>query len=249
MSSETLALTTAAAEPAEEHGNFIGWVLGLMSDFGEVGVGLALAIEVIFPPVPSELILPVAGFLSYSGEMNFGLVMLFATIGSMLGGWFYYYAGYAFGRERTRWLFEKLPLFEVKDFELAERVFARWGVVAVLAGRCLPIVRSVISIPAGIERMPIWKFSLFTLIGSAVWNSIWVGLGFAFGPRIEPVLTKYSDLLSNIVLGVIAALLLWFVIARTVKLIRRRGRGDDSGPGGGSGPGSSTDTVILRKVR
>lgn len=248
MSSEILALTTAAAE-AEEPGGFIGWVLGLMDSMGEVGVGLALAIETIFPPVPSELILPVAGFLSYSGDMNFVLVMICATIGSMLGGWFYYYAGLAFGRERTRWLFEKLPLFEVKDFELAERVFARWGVLAVLAGRCLPIVRSVISIPAGIERMSIWKFSLFTLIGSTVWNSIWVGLGFAFGPQIEPVLNQYSDILSNIVLVLLAALVLWFVVSRTIKLIRNKGRGGDSDPGSGSGPGSSTDTVILRKVQ
>ncbi|WP_081687100.1 DedA family protein [Glycomyces tenuis] len=247
MLNETLASTTAAA--AEEPGGFIGWVLDLMDRLGEVGVGLALAIETIFPPVPSELILPVAGYLSYSGQMNFGLVMVFATIGSMIGGWFYYYVGYAFGRDRTRWLFEKLPLFEVKDFELAERVFAKWGVVAVLAGRCLPIVRSVISIPAGIEKMPIWKFSLFTLIGSTVWNSIWVGLGFGFGPQIEPVLNRYSDLLSKIVLGVIAVLVLWFVVARTIKLIRNRGRGDDSGPGAGSGSGPSTDTVILRKVR
>ncbi|HEU5128770.1 MAG TPA: DedA family protein [Glycomyces sp.] len=242
MLNETLALTTAAAGTGEDYGGFIGWVLGLMTDFGEIGVGLALAIEVIFPPIPSELILPVAGFLAYGGKMNFFLVMLFATLGSMLGGWFYYYAGLAFGRDRTRWLFKKLPLFEVKDFELAERVFAKWGVVAVLAGRCLPIVRSVISIPAGIEKMPFWKFSLFTLIGSAVWNAIWVGLGFAFGPQIEPILNRYSDLLSNIVLVIIAALVLWFVVARTIKLIRK-GPGDDSGSGT-----PNTDTVILRKV-
>lgn len=242
MLNETLALTSAADEiPVEKPEGFIGWVLELMTDFGEVGVGLALAIETIFPPVPSELILPVAGYLSHTGDMNFGLVMVFATIGSMLGGYFYYIAGAAFGRDRTRWLFEKLPLFEVKDFELAERVFSRWGAFAVLVGRCLPIVRSVISIPAGIERMPIWKFSLFTLIGSTVWNSIWVGLGFAFGPQIEPVLNRYSGLLSNIVLGIIAVLILWFVIARTIKAIRK-------GPGDGSGSGSSTDTVILRKV-
>ncbi|WP_051393745.1 DedA family protein [Glycomyces arizonensis] len=247
MLSDTLALTMAAGET--EPGGFIGWVLDLMDKLGEVGVGLALAIETIFPPVPSELILPVAGYLSYDGKMNFGLVMLCASIGSLLGGWFYYYVGLAFGRERTRWLFEKLPLFEVKDFELAERVFAKWGVVAVLAGRCLPIVRSVISIPAGIERMPFWKFTLFTLIGSTVWNSIWVGLGFGFGRQIEPVLNRYSGLLSNIVLGIIAVLVLWFVVSRTIKAIRNKGRGNDSGPGTGSGSGSGTDTVILRRVR
>ena len=226
---------------SQDYDGFIGWVLDLMSSFGEAGVGLALAIETIFPPVPSELILPVAGYLSYQGDMNFALVLLFATIGSMLGGYFYYIVGAVIGRRRTRWLFEKLPLFEVRDFELSEKAFARWGTTAVLVGRCLPLVRSAISSPAGIERMPIWKFSLFTLLGSGIWNTIWVGLGFAFGPQIDPILSRYSDLLSKIVLAAIAALALWIIVARTVKLIRK-------GPVDDAVSDSSTDTVMLRRV-
>ncbi|GAB3646078.1 DedA family protein [Glycomyces tarimensis] len=215
-------MTASQASPATaEYDGLIGRVLALMSDFGEAGVGLALVIETVFPPAPSEVILPVAGFLCYSGEMNFALVVLFATAGSMLGAYGYYFVGAAIGRERTRRLFAKLPLFEVRDFDLSERAFDRWGAVAVMAGRCLPVVRSVISIPAGIAGMPIGRFSLYTLIGSAVWNSAWAGLGFAFGPRIEPTLSRYSELLSTIVLAVIGALFLWFVVARTIKLIRR----------------------------
>lgn len=242
MIGQTPALAAAVPPATEEYDGFIGWVLGLMTDFGEAGVGLALAIETIFPPVPSELVLPVAGFLSYSGHMNVALVLLFATIGSMVGAYCYYFLGAAIGRERTRWLFAKLPLFEVRDFELSERVFNRWGGIAVMAGRCLPLVRSAISIPAGIARMPLGKFSLYTLIGSTVWNSVWVGLGFAFGPQIEPVLSRYSDLLSTIVLGILAALFLWFVTARIIKRLRK-------GPDQGSGPNSTTDTVILKRIR
>lgn len=231
---------------ADEYDGIIGWVLNLIDRFGEVGVGLALAIESIFPPIPSELILPVAGFLSYQGKMNFWLAMFFAALGSMAGAYVLYYLGYAFGRERTRWLFEKVPLLDLKDFERSERVFERWGGVAVLAGRCLPLVRSAISVPAGIEKMPFWKFTGYTLIGSVTWNAIWIGLGFAFGPAIEPVLAQYSDLLSKIVLGIIGALFVWFVVSRTIRLIRRRGEGDDDGAGEG-GAGHS-DTMILRRV-
>ncbi|SDD55758.1 membrane protein DedA, SNARE-associated domain [Glycomyces harbinensis] len=238
-------MATASTEipEAEGQGDFIQWVLGLMESLGEVGVGLALAIESVFPPIPSELILPVAGYLAYDGKMNFWLVMLCAAIGSMLGAYILYYVGYAFGRERTRWLFEKVPLLELKDFERSEKVFARWGGIAVLAGRCLPLVRSAISVPAGIEKMPFWKFTGYTLVGSVVWNSIWIGLGFAFGPTIQPIIDQYSGILSKLVLGVIGALFLWFVVARTVKLIRKRRGGGDRDGGAGR-----TDTMILRKV-
>jgi membrane protein DedA with SNARE-associated domain len=244
--SQGLAMATASSEipSAEGQGDFIKWVLGLMTDLGEVGVGLALAIESVFPPIPSELILPVAGYLAFDGKLNFWLVMLCAAIGSMLGAYILYYVGYAFGRERTRWIFEKFPLLELKDFERSEKVFARWGGIAVLAGRCLPLVRSAISVPAGIEKMPFWKFTGYTLVGSVIWNSIWIGLGFAFGPTIQPIIEEYSGLLSKIVLGVIGLLFLWFVVARVIKLIRRKRSGD-----GENGNAGHSDTMILRRVQ
>lgn len=244
--SQGLALATASTEipEAEGQGDLIQWVLGLMTDLGEVGVGLALAIESVFPPIPSELILPVAGYLAYDDKLNFWLVMLFAAIGSMIGAYVLYYVGYAFGRERTRWIFEKFPLLELKDFERSEKVFERWGGIAVMAGRCLPLVRSAISVPAGIEKMPFWKFTGYTLVGSVIWNSIWVGLGFAFGPTIQPIIEEYSGLLSKIVVGVIGLLFLWFVVARVIKLIRRKRGGD-----GENGAAGHSDTMILPRVR
>jgi membrane protein DedA with SNARE-associated domain len=243
--SQGLALATASTETpeAEGQGDLVTWVLDLITKFGEVGVGLALAIESVFPPIPSELILPVAGYLAYDDKMNVWLAMFFAALGSMAGAYILYYVGYAFGRERTRWLFEKMPLLELKDFERSEKVFARWGGIAVLAGRCLPLVRSAISVPAGIEKMPFWKFTGYTLVGSVVWNSIWIGLGYGFGPAIKPVIEQYSGILSNLVLGVIGLLFLWFVVSRTIKLIRgRRGGGDRDGGA------RHDDTMILRKV-
>lgn len=130
--------------------------------------------------------------------------------------------GHTFGRERTRRLVGRVPLMEVEDFDKAETFFARWGATAVLLGRCVPLVRSFISIPAGIERMKLWKFSLFTTIGSGVWNGLWIGLGFVFGPAIKPILEEWSGLRSNLVVGVVFLLLMWFVIARLLRLAKRR---------------------------
>jgi membrane protein DedA with SNARE-associated domain len=203
-------------------------VLNLMETIGEVGVGLAVFIETFIPPIPSEAVLPGAGFLAYDGRMNVWLAWLAATLGALIGAWVWYAIGAALGRNRTRALVGRIPLMEFEDFDKAEAFFIKWGGLAVLLGRCVPLVRSFISIPAGIEKMNFWKFTLYTTIGSGVWNAIWVGLGFAFGPAIKPVLEQWSGVLSNLVLVVIAVLVLWFVVVRLRKLMRQRRESDST---------------------
>ncbi|APC34388.1 DedA family protein [Nocardiopsis dassonvillei] len=216
------AASTTDVDVAHEYEGFIGWVLSLMTTLGEPGVGVALFIETFFPPMPSEAVLPGAGFLAYAGHMNVWLAILWATIGCLVGAWGFYAIGALLGRERTAWLVEKTPLLEIEDFYKAERFFTRFGGVAVLLGRCVPLVRSFISVPAGIERMPLFKFSLYTVIGSAVWNTIWIGLGYVFGPAIEPILAQWSGVISNIVVVIIGLLVLWFILARVYKRTRAR---------------------------
>ncbi|WP_449281061.1 DedA family protein [Leucobacter sp.] len=210
--------------PGAEYEGLVGWILTLMETIGELGVGVAVFLETFIPPIPSEALLPGAGFLAYDGRLNFWLAWLMATLGALVGAWVWYGIGAVFGRERTRRVVGRIPLMDHDDFDRAEAFFARWGGTAVLLGRCVPLVRSFISIPAGIERMPIVKFSLYTLLGSGVWNGIWIGLGFAFGPAIKPVLEQWSGLISDLVVVVILALLLWFVVARLVRNARRRRR-------------------------
>ncbi|QBI52452.1 DedA family protein [Streptomonospora litoralis] len=225
--SSAAAKPAAQGVPGAEYEGFIGWVLSLMTDIGEVGVGLALLIETVFPPVPSEAVLPGAGFLAYDQKMNLWLAILSATLGAVVGAWLLYGVGALLGRRRTRWIVDKLPLFDLEDFDKAERFFARWGGPAVLIGRCVPLVRSLVSIPAGIERMGIWRFTAYTFTGSAVWNSIWIGLGFAFGPAIAPVLERWSGLLSNAVLVAIGLMCVWFVVSRVRRnLLRSRNAGN-----------------------
>jgi membrane protein DedA with SNARE-associated domain len=216
------AASTTDVDVAHEYEGFIGWVLSLMTTLGEPGVGVALFIETFFPPMPSEAVLPGAGFLAYAGHMNVWLAILWATIGCLVGAWGFYAIGALLGRERTAWLVEKTPLLEIEDFYKAERFFTRFGGVAVLLGRCVPLVRSFISVPAGIERMPLFKFSLYTVIGSAVWNTIWIGLGYVFGPAIEPILAQWSGVISNVVVVIIGLLVLWFILARVYKRTKAR---------------------------
>lgn len=219
---DATALTTEVAAPAAEYSGFIGWVLSLMESLGEVGVGAAVFIETFVPPIPSEAVLPGAGFLAYDGRMNLWWAIVAATAGAVLGAWIWWLIGAALGRDRTRRLVSRIPLLDADDFDRAERFFVRWGRLAVLGGRCVPLVRSFVSIPAGIERMPFWSFTLYTTVGSAVWNGLWIGLGYAFGPAIKPVLEQWSGVLSNLVLVAIAVLVLWFVVQRVRRLRRDR---------------------------
>lgn len=217
-----MTITQLNTHPGGEYEGLVGWILTLMERIGELGVGLAVFLETFIPPIPSEALLPGAGFLAYEGRLNFWLAWLMATLGALVGAWVWYAIGAAFGRDRTRRVVGRIPLMDHDDFDRAEAFFARWGGTAVLVGRCVPLVRSFISIPAGIERMSIVKFSLYTLLGSGVWNALWIGLGYAFGPAIKPVLEQWSGVLSDAVIVIVVALLLWFVIARLVRNARRK---------------------------
>ena len=207
-------------DPSAGYDVFIGWILSLMETLGELGVGIAILLETFLPPIPSEAVLPGAGFLAYDGRMSFWLAWVAATAGALLGAWIWYVVGAALGRDRTRRLVGRIPLLDHDDFDKSEAFFQKWGGVAVLVGRCVPLVRSFISIPAGIERMPFAHFSAYTLLGSGVWNAIWIGAGYLFGPAIKPALEQWSGMLSNAVLAVIAIAFVWFVVKRVRRLSR-----------------------------
>jgi membrane protein DedA with SNARE-associated domain len=212
---------TAAAEQ-QELGGLVGWVLSVIEALGAVGVGLLVALESIFPPIPSEVVLPLAGFLAGSGRMSFLAVVIWATVGSLVGALALYWLGAALGAQRLKRLADRIPLMDARDVERAEDWMRRHGAWAVLLGRMVPGVRSLVSIPAGVQRMPLWLFSVLTVIGSAIWNVLFVGLGYLLGDRWEQV-GKYSDLLNYLVIG--AIVLVVAIIAG--RRLRRRQRGLD----------------------
>lgn len=214
---------TTVTPPSAQYDGFIGWVLHLMDTLGELGVGLAVLIENFFPPIPSEAVLPGAGFLAYDGKMNVWLAWFAATLGALIGSWGWYAIGAALGRNRTRAIIGRIPLLEFNDFDRAETFFAKWGVIAVFFGRCVPLVRSFISIPAGIEKMSFTKFTVYTTLGSGLWNAIWIGLGYAFGPAIKPTLERWSGVLSNLVLLIIFLGVVYFIVHRLITRNKKRG--------------------------
>ena len=178
----------------------------VMEALGEVGVGVLVLAENVFPPIPSEVVLPLAGFLSSRGRMDLVLVIVAATLGSVLGALLLYEAGARTGRARLRRLVDRMPLMEVDDLDRAEAWFDRHGELSVLIGRCIPVVRSLISVPAGVQGMPRWRFTVLTTLGSGVWNTAFVLGGWALGTRFSEI-ERYSGWLNAAVYTAIGVLL------------------------------------------
>ena len=184
-----------------------------MEAIGEWGVGILVLLETIFPPLPSEVVLPLAGFLSSQGSMSLPWVIVAATVGAYLGALGLYAVGARLGQERSVRLLSKLPLVDAEDFRRAGRWFERHGKASVFFGRLIPGVRSLISLPAGAHRMPLGQFSLFTLAGSGLWSGVLVGLGAALGTQYALV-ERYSRFLNYLVYAALAALVVWLIIRR-----------------------------------
>jgi membrane protein DedA with SNARE-associated domain len=173
-------------------GGLTGWIASVIEALGEVGVGLLVALENLVPPIPSEIVLALAGYLAGEGRLNVVLALIAATAGSVVGALALYWLGYALGEDRLRRWLDRIPLVDADDLDKADRWFERHEKGAVLLGRCVPVVRSLVSIPAGANHMPLGQFTLFTAIGSGVWNAIFVGGGYALGSKWQQV-ERYSN--------------------------------------------------------
>lgn len=192
-------------------------VVSLVGALGAPGVGIAVAAENLFPPIPSEVILPSAGFAAASGSMGLVSAIVWATIGSVAGALSLYALGAWFGRARFYSLASKIPFVKETDIERAEAWFVRRGPLAVLLGRVVPVVRSLISIPAGIERMKLLPFTVYTAIGSGLWNSVLIGAGYVLGANWE-IVEEWISRYQLIVFGLAGiALVVWVVRKRTVR--------------------------------
>ncbi|MCQ9369601.1 DedA family protein [Brevibacterium sp. 50QC2O2] len=192
------------------------WAVTLMERLGGPGAGLAIALENLFPPLPSEVILPLAGFTASRGSFTLPGVLFWTTLGSVVGALMLYGLGAWLGRERTRKLFGAIPLVKVEDVEKTEAWFDRHGPKAVFFGRMVPIFRSFISIPAGVTRMSLLRFTLLTTLGSAIWNTIFVCAGFYLGENWH-VVEEYADVFQKIVIFAVLAFLVWFIGQRILR--------------------------------
>lgn len=203
----------------------VDWVLELMDSIGGPGIALGIFLENLFPPIPSEVILPLAGFTAAQGRYSIVEAILWATLGSVAGALLLYGIGAALGMDRLKVIAHKMPLVDVADIDKTDVWFTKHGPKAVFFGRFVPGIRSLISIPAGIDRMPLTQFLGYTTAGSLIWNSLFVWIGFQLGDRYELV-EKYMDPISKVVYLLIILAVLG-VIGWMILRARRRSHDPD----------------------
>lgn len=206
-------------------GALVDGVIGLMDVIGPIGAGIAIALENLFPPLPSEAILPMAGIASHSGAFALWEAVAWTTAGSLIGALALYGLGAWLGLGRLRRVADRLPLVDVSDVDRTVAWFHRHGGKAVFFGRFIPIFRSLISIPAGVARMPLWHFGALTTGGSLIWNTAFILCGWFLGSGWH-IVEQYVDVVQNIVIVAVAVAIVVLVALRIRSL--RAARRDDA---------------------
>ncbi len=194
------------------------WVQNIIRAMGYPGLGIVMFLENVFPPIPSEAVLPMAGWLAFEKEGNFTLwgVTLVGAIGSVSGALVFYGLGYWFGEQRVRELvrrYGKWMLLTEADFDTALDWFARYGEHVIFFGRMVPIVRSLVSIPAGIAGMNLGRFNLYTAVGTALWSFLLALAGYLLGKN-WPLVMDWVGRYEKIVLVLVVGAVIFFVVSR-----------------------------------
>jgi membrane protein DedA with SNARE-associated domain len=189
------------------------WIMNLIASSGYLGIVFLMFTENVFPPIPSEFIMPLAGFMVTEDKFSLVGVIVAGTLGSVLGALPLYYVGARVGEERLKKFAERYGRWltvSPEDIDRADVWFDRHGVKAVLFCRLVPGIRSFISIPAGFNRMNLGSFLLFTTIGASIWTSLLAYAGFVLGTNFRQV-GEYLDIATYFVFGTIIIFYLWRV--------------------------------------
>lgn len=190
------------------------WVQEVIEQLGYLGVALLVVLENVFPPIPSEIVLPFAGFVAQQGNYSVVLMILAATVGSVIGALIMYWIAAIIGDERLHAFtrrFGKWVQIREADLTRAEEWFDRHAMSAVLVGRCVPLIRSVVSIPAGFRRMKLVPYIAYTFLGSLVWNILLIGAGALLGENWERV-GSYVGVFQWVVIALVVAVVARFVL-------------------------------------
>lgn len=201
----------------QEIDGLAGFMIDLMETLGLVGVAIAVGLDNLFPPIPSEIVLPMAGLAASQGTFTLAGALFATTAGSVIGAMMMYWIGRGFGRDRTAWLFSVIPLLRISDLEKTEAWFEKHGAKAVFFGRMVPIFRSIISVPAGVEKMNQVTFLALTTAGSLIWNTIFVMAGYTLGENWH-VIEPYADWFQRIVILAVLVVMVGFVVIRLFEL-------------------------------
>ncbi|MFD6357461.1 DedA family protein [Nocardia tengchongensis] len=208
-------MNNVTAVYAAESGGVAGWATTIMHALGGPGAAVANAVDSAFPAIPSEVILPLAGFAAARGEMSLAAALVWTTLGSVAGAMVLYLLGMLVGRERLYAVVARLPIIRTEDLERSEQWFARHGRKAVLIGRMVPVVRCLVSLPAGVDRMPVGWFIALTAVGSAIWNTLFVLAGYHLGENWE--LVREYAARYQLAIGVAVGVAVIFWVARRIR--------------------------------
>ncbi|AEO39401.1 TPA: DedA family protein [Listeria monocytogenes] len=184
------------------------WITSIMADFGYIGIFVLIMVENLFPPIPSEIILTFGGFMTTVTSLNVVMVIIVATLGSVVGAILLYKVASYFGKERlTKIVLKYGRILRLKeaDIERAESFFLKYGSWAVFLCRMIPLIRSLISIPAGMTKMKMSRFLILTTAGSLLWNTVLIGLGAMLGESWSEIVV-FMDSFSTIIYSIIAIL-------------------------------------------
>ncbi|ECB9828424.1 DedA family protein [Listeria monocytogenes] len=184
------------------------WITSIMADFGYIGIFVLIMVENLFPPIPSEIILTFGGFMTTVTSLNVVMVIIVATLGSVVGAILLYKVASYFGKERLTKIvlkYGRILRLKESDIERAENFFLKYGSWAVFLCRMIPLIRSLISIPAGMTKMKMSKFLFLTTAGSLLWNTVLIGLGAMLGESWSEIVV-FMDSFSTIIYSIIAIL-------------------------------------------
>jgi membrane protein DedA with SNARE-associated domain len=195
------------------------WATALLSTSGYFGLVILMALESMIAPIPSEAVMPFAGFLIVDGTFSWAGVIFFSTLGSLIGSLISYYLGYWGGRPIVLKV-GKYFLLDKSHLDITEKYFNRRGDITILISRFIPVVRHLISIPAGLAKMNIWKFMIYTVIGACCWNTILTVAGFYLNKNWDELM-KYSHTIDIVVVALLA-LAFFYVVWKLVKDYKKR---------------------------
>lgn len=196
------------------------WIFNIIENYGYLGVFLIIVIENVFPPIPSELVLPFSGFMTTKTELSVAMMIVASTAGSVVGGTILYYIGTILDVERLEKIVDRWGKYlqlKREDVYKADAWFDRYGIWTVFFCRMVPLLRSLISVPAGMSNMKMPLFLLFTLLGTAIWNTLLIVIGAKLGENWTEILS-YTEVYSDIiyVVGAIAIVAVMFFFGRRI---------------------------------
>ena len=192
------------------------WIISIMEQLGYLGIALLMFLDNVFPPIPSEIIMPSAGFTASQGQLTLWGVILAGSLGSIIAAAVLYWIGQKISHEQLFKLIDrygKYLFIKSTDVEKALKWFELYGHRVVFFGRMVPAVRSLISIPAGMSRMPFWKFMLYSSVGTIIWTTFLASVGFYFGNNVELMHQVFSRV-GYVIMGIVLFVVLWFVIKK-----------------------------------